>query len=319
MASVWQFGGLTRRELRARLWRRIVKDDVIGRAAQLSYYFLFALFPLLFFLTSLFGYFAERGTELRANLLRYLSTVVPAKASVLIYDTLDEIAEARSGGKLSFGLIVALWTATFGVGSIISTLNEAYGVRETRSFWKTQLIAINLTVALALLIISALVLMLYGGTIGLLIAQRLRLGETFTFAWNILQWPLVLAFVLLALALIYYYAPNVREIKWQWITPGSILGVGLWLLISFTFRLYLHYFDTYSNTYGSLGAVMILLLWLYLTGAAILVGGELNAVIENAAAQAGDPDAKRHGEKRPGEKERETRTAAVAAEPSKRE
>jgi membrane protein len=115
--------------------------------------------------------------------------------------------------------------------------------------------------------------------------------------------PVVLLFVLLAFALIYYFAPDVREQKWYWITPGSLAGVGLWLLVSFIFRLYLRYFDSYSLTYGSLGAVIILMLWFYITGAAILIGGKVNAEIENAAARAGVPGAKMHGEKEPDEEE----------------
>ena len=299
--ALWAFGGLTWGELARRVWRQVVRDDAVGRSAQLSYFFLFALFPLLFFLFSLLGYFTESGPELRASLLQYLRTIVPAKAHLLIRDTLDEIIQASSGGKLSFGLLAALWFASFGMGAVISALNAAYGVKESRAWWKAQLVAVGLTVALALLTASALALVLYGGGIGLLLAERLGLGGTFTSVWNVLQWPLVLAFVLFAFALIYYFAPNVREIKWYWITPGSVLGLALWLLISFAFRLYINLFDTYSATYGSLGAVMILLLWLYLTGAAIIVGGELNAVIENAAAEAGAPDAKEHGEMEPGD------------------
>jgi membrane protein len=193
--------------------------------------------------------------------------------------------------------------ASFGIGAIVSTLNAAYGVKESRPWWKAQLIAIWLTVAIALLIISALALGLSGGNIAEAVADQFAFGDRFTFTWNILQWPIVLAFVLFAFALVYYFAPNLKEVKWQWITPGSILGLALWLLVSSVFRFYLRFFDTYSTTYGSLGAVMILLLWLYLTGAAILVGGEMNAVIEDAAARAGVPDAKERGEKVPGEKE----------------
>ena len=302
-ASAWKFGGLTWRQLNRRTWSRVYKDDVMGKAAQLSYYFIFSLFPLLFFLASLLGYFTQSEADFRNSLLRYLGKVVPRKASALIRDTLQEITEASSGGKISFGLLLALWTASFGVGAIISTLNAAYGVKETRPWWKSQAVAVGLTVALALLIISALALILYGGNIAELVADRLGYGDAFTFTWNILQWPIVLAFALLAFALIYYFAPDVREIRWQWITPGSLLGLLLWLLVSGVFRLYLRFFDTYSTAYGSLGAVMILLLWLYLTGAAILIGGELNAVIEDAAAKAGMPDAKERGESSPGEKE----------------
>ena len=301
-ASAWKFGGLTTKELIKRTWTRVYRDDVIGKAAQLSYFFIFALFPLLFFLASLLGYFTQ-SDELRDSLLRYLSTVVPRKASTLIHDTLDEITQASSGGKLSFGLLLTVWMASFGVGAIISTLNSAYGVKESRPWWKAQLIAIWLTVAFALLIISALALVLYGSNIVGAVADQFAFGDRFTFTLNLFQWPIVLAFVLLAFALVYYFAPNLKEVKWQWITPGSILGIALWILVSSVFRFYLRYFDTYSTTYGSLGAVMILLLWLFLTGVAILVGGEMNAVIEDAAARAGVPDAKERGEKIPGEKE----------------
>jgi membrane protein len=300
-ASPWKFGGLTWRELGRRTAARLYRDDVLGRAAQLSYFFIFALFPLLFFLASLLGYFAQAGTRMRADLLRYLAAVVPRKASVLIRDTLEEITAGSSGGKVSFGLLVALLTASFGMGAVISTLNAAYGVRESRPWWKSQVLAVALTAALALLIVSALALVLYGGNIGEWLAAKYSLGDASTLAWGVLQWPLVLAFVLFAFALVYYLAPNVRDMRWQWITPGSVLGLGLWLLASFILRAYLSVFDTYSTTYGSLGAVMVLLLWLYLTGVAILVGGEMNAVIEDAAARAGAPDAKEHGEKQPGE------------------
>jgi membrane protein len=303
-ASPWKLGGLTWRQLNRRTWSRVYKDDVLGKAAQLSYFFVFSLFPLLYFLASLLGYFTQTGPEMRRSLLRYLAQVVPYKASALIRDTLEEITAASSGGKISFGLLLTIWTASFGVGAIISTLNAAYGVKETRSWWKVQGVALALTLALALLIITPLALVLYGGQIGDLIAGRYDLGAAFTAVWDFIQWPIVLAFVLFAFALVYYFAPCVKEVRWQWITPGSVVALGLWLLVSVLFRLYLRFFDTYSTTYGSLGAVMILLLWLYLSGAAILVGGEMNAVIEDAAARAGVEDAKERGEHEPGEKEK---------------
>jgi membrane protein len=300
-ASPWKLGGLGWRQLGRRTGARVYKDDVLGRAAQLSYFFIFSLFPLLFFLASLLGYFTQTGPELRESLLHYLATVVPVKASALIRDTLVEITEASSGGKISFGVLLTVWTASFGVGAIISTLNAAYGVKESRPWWKVQAMAVVLTLALALLVVSALALVLYGGQIGQLIAGRYDLGAAFTSVWGVAQWVIVFGCVLLALALVYYCAPDVKDIRWQWITPGSAVAVMLWLFVSFVFRLYLTYFDTYSTTYGSLGAVMILLLWLYLTGVAVLVGGEMNAVIEDAAARAGVEDAKQRGEKSPGE------------------
>lgn len=296
----WTPSGLSWGEFGRRLWAQLTRDEVVGRAAQLSFFFVLALFPFLLFLTSLLGYFAGAGTELRADLLRYLSAVVPAKASALIYDTLDEITEERSGEKISFGLLAALWSATAGMGAIISALNAAYGVKEARVWWRKRLVSLALTVALAVFITAALMLLLYGGQTGQLVAGWLSLGDAFKRAWMILQWPFVLAFVLLAFTSIYYFAPNVKDARWRWLTPGSLLAVGLWLLISFAFRAYLYFFDTYGRTYGSLGAVIVLLLWLYLTGAVLLLGGEVNAVLENAAAEIGERDAKLHGQKEPG-------------------
>jgi membrane protein len=305
MASMWKLGGLTWKELGKRVWHEIQADDIFGRAAQLSYYFLLALFPLLLFLTSLLGYFAEAGTELRENLLGYLGTVMPASASDLVRTTVDEISRAKGGGKLSFGILATLWAASNGMGAISESLNVAYNVKETRPWWKARLASIGLTIALAVLIISALTLVLYGGEIADKIAASFAFGSAFTITWKILQWPLVLFFVLLSFSLIYYFAPDLRDQDWKWITPGSVIGVTLWLLVSFGFRAYLHFFNSYSATYGSLGAVIILMLWFYLTGAAILIGGEINSEIENAAAEAGAPDAKERGEKEPEEFEKE--------------
>src|SRR5687767_3713109 len=297
--SIWKLGGLTWRGLGGRVWDDIYNGDLLTRAAALSYYFLLALFPLLIFLTAMLGYFAEAGTELRQSLLNYLASIAPRTASQLVRETIKEITEGADGGKLSFGLAAALWFASFGMGAVGDTLNSAYGVRESRPWWRVRLISLGLTVALAALIISALALVLYGGDIGEGLAARLRLGAAFVSVWAVVQWPIVLGFVLFAFALIYYYAPDLRHQKWYWVTPGSLAGVLLWLLVSFCFRLYLDYFDRYSMTYGSLGAVIILLLWFYLTGAAILAGGKVNAVIEHAAARRGAPEAKLPGEKSP--------------------
>ena len=297
MASLWALGGLTWWGLAKRVWSEINKDDVWGRAAQLSYYFLLALIPLLLFLTSLIGMMIGSGTGLRQALFRYLAEVMPPSASQLVEQTMGEVSTASSGGKLSFGLLAALWAASNGMGAITDALNAAYNVKETRPWWKQRLVAIGLTLALAVLIISALVLVLYGANIAEKVAMSYGFGDAFTSMWKILQWPIVVAFILLAFALIYFFSPDLRDQEWTWITPGSVIGATLWLLVSFGFRLYLHFFDSYSKTYGSLGAVIILMLWLYLTGAAVLVGGEVNSEIENAAAERGEPEAKEKGEK----------------------
>jgi len=263
-----------------RLISRINEDDVFGHAAQLSYYFLLALFPLLLVLINLLGYVAQRGTEFRVKLLTYLAAVMPSSAVALVHTTLDEITDASGTGKLSLGLLAALWAASNGMGAISQTLNTAYDVKETRSWWKVRLIAVALTIALATLIVSALAIVLYGGTIGDTLASAYGLTDAFNIMWTILQWPIALGFVLFTFNLIYNVAPNVPRHRRRWLSPGAFVAVALWLAISFLFRLYLHFFNSYSVTYGSLGALIILMLWFYLTGVAILIGGEVNGELD---------------------------------------
>jgi membrane protein len=296
-ASVWKLGGMSLRVLGRRVWEEFYAGSLLTHAAALSFYFLLALFPLLLFLITILGFLTNSGNEMRESLFAQLSRIAPPSASALVYATIDEVAREADGSKLSFGLITALWVASSGVAALGESLNAMYGVKESRPYWRTRISSIGLTVALVVLIVSPLMLMLYGGEIGEAIANYFNQGSSFITVWSVLQVPIALAFVLLSFALIYYFAPNVYDQKWYWITPGSIAGVLLWLLVSLLFRVYLRHFDSYSLTYGSLGAVVVLSLWFYLTGTAILLGGKINAEIENAAAKAGMPEAKHHGEK----------------------
>lgn len=270
------------------LWARLNKHEIFDRAAQLSYYFLLALFPLLLFLMTLLGYFAGESAEVRDKLLSYLARVMPSSAIELVHTTLNEITQARSGSKLSLGILAALWAASNGMGAISDTLNGAYGVEETRPWWKVRLTAVILTVALSILIIVALVIVLYGGGIGERLAAYLGLGSAFTMAWKILQWPMALFFLLVTFTMMYHFGPNVRPKKCQWWSWGTLVAIVLWLLVSFAFRLYLHYFNSYGVTYGSLGALIILMLWFYFTGVSILVGGEINSMFEERARAKGE-------------------------------
>ncbi|MBC7931299.1 MAG: YihY/virulence factor BrkB family protein [Rubrivivax sp.] len=292
-------GGLSWKELAKRVWSETMEDDVLGRAAQLSYYFLLALFPALLFLTSLLGYMAGENGQLREDLFKYLNAVLPGDASRLVAETVNDVTQGSGGGKLSFGILATFWAASNGMGAISESLNVAYDVKEARPWWKSRLSAIGLTLALAFLIVTALVLVLYGHDLADVVAVKFGLGEVFATVWKVVQWPIVLVFVLLAFALIYYFGPDVRDQDWKWLTPGAIVGVALWLLVSFAFKAYLSYFNSYSATYGSLGAVIILMLWFYFTGAAILIGGEMNAEIEHEMAKRGAPDAKQKGDKSP--------------------
>jgi len=295
--SIWELGGLTPLQLIKNVWKQIDADNVLGLAAELAYSYLLAIFPFLLFLLSVFGLFAARGTVLRTNLLFYFSEVLTPAAYELLSKTLDEITKNSTGGKVTLGIVLALWAASGGMTAMISALNQAYGVRESRSWLKVHAIAVGLTIAISVLVIAALALVLAGGHIANFVGARLHLGWVAVTAWKILQWPAALFFVILAFSLIYYYAPNVKQQHWYWITPGSVVGVLLWVAASFGFRVYLHFFNSYSSTYGSLGAVIILLVWFYVTGLAFLVGGEINAEIEHAAAERGHPEAKAEGEK----------------------
>lgn len=294
--SIWKLGGLSGRELARLLWREIYAGSLLIHAAALAFYFLFALFPLLLFLTTMLGFFAE-SAELQSKLLGFLSRILPGSASALIRETVNEIIRNADSAKLWLALVSALWLASSGTAALGESLNAMYGVSESRPFWRVRLTAIVLTCGLVVLIVTALVLILYGGEIGGGIAAYFDQGSRFTTVWSVVQILVVLAFVLFAFALIYYFTPDLTDQKWYWITPGSVSGVVLWLFVSYLFRVYLRQFNTYSLTYGSLGAVIILMLWFYLTGVAILLGGKINAEIENAAARAGAPDAKKRGQK----------------------
>jgi membrane protein len=282
--SLWKFGGLTPFNLMKRVWNESNDDDIWGRAAELSYYFLLALFPMLLFLVSVLGFFAGPGSELRNSLFEYLSKAMPASAGDLVNKTMNEVSSSAGGGKLAFGILAALWAASNGMGAIVKTLNIAYDVDETRPWWKQRAIAVGLTVGLSVLILGALTLVLFGGQIGEAIAAKVGLGAAFAIGWKILQWPIVLAVMFFAFAIVYYLAPNLKKPAWHWISPGAAVGLILWLAASVAFRFYLQFFNSYSKTYGSLGAVIILMLWLYLSGLAILAGGEFNSEITNAAA-----------------------------------
>lgn len=283
MKSLWALRNISWWELAKRVWTEANNDRLFGRAAELSYYFLLALFPLLIFMTSAIGIVLGSDLGTRQQLFSYLARIMPPAAFQLVNATMIEVSQASSSGKLSFGLLAALWAASNGMSAITDSLNAAYDVEEGRPWWKHRLVAITLTVALSVLILSALALVVAGGHIGEGVANAYGFGPAFAMVWKIIQWPFVFAIMILAFALIYYFAPDLREQKWAWLTPGAAIGVVLWLLVSLGFRVYLEFFDSYSKTYGSLGAVIILMLWLYFAGAAVLIGGEINSEIENAA------------------------------------
>jgi membrane protein len=289
LKEAWTLGGLSVKELTRRVVHEIQQDDCMGRAAQLAYYLLFALFPFFLFLTTLLGYLPV--SNLLDQLMALLAQLLPHDALALVQDNVHELVTGQRGGLLSFGILAALWTSSSAVTAVMDSLNRAYNVEEGRPFWKVRGLAILLTIGLSLLIIVSLVLLTFGPQIGGWIADYMGLGGAFQVAWNILRWPVIVFFLILALALIYYLAPDVEQ-EWKWITPGAVCAVLAWIVASLGFAFYVNNFGSYNKTYGSIGTVIVLLTWMYVTGLLILVGGEINSEIEHAA-----PSGKAPGEK----------------------
>jgi membrane protein len=287
--EVWKLGGLSVKDLGRRVIHEIQEDDCWGRAAQLAYYFLFALFPFFLVLTTLLGYLPV--PNLMDRLMEMLAEMLPGDALRLVQDNVREIVTSQRGGLLSFGILAALWTSSSAITAIVDGLNRAYDVQEGRPYWKVRLIAIVLTVGLSLFIIVSLVLLTFGPQIGGWIADQVGLGSVFQIAWNLLRWPVIVGLIVLAMALVYYVAPDVEQ-RWQWITPGSLVAVVGWLLASLGFSFYVNNFASYNATYGSIGAVIVLLTWMYVSGFFVLLGGEINAEIEHAASNGKDPGEK---------------------------
>jgi membrane protein len=296
--SPWNLGGLTMRELASRVWHEFGEDEIVDRASALSYYFLFALFPALLFLTALLGMLPIPG--LMERLMEYVEQALPGDAASVIRKTLDEIMRGSRGSLLSIGALAALWASSNGMGSVMTALNVAYDVQDARPWWKRRLVAVALTIGFSLFILGGLISMVFGPRLGRAVADWLWLGAVFTSVWNVASVPVAMLLVLIGIALIYYLAPAAKQ-KWRWVTPGSAVALLLWLAMSYGLRLYVTHFANYNATYGSIGGVILLMLWLYLTGVALLLGAEVNAEIEQAAARRGEPTAKLPGELAPGE------------------
>jgi membrane protein len=271
---------LSLREVAIRVWNKLFEDEVFGRAAQLAYYWLFSLFPLLIFLTTLLAFL-----PLSNNIDQWigaLDNVLPPDAFTLVRTTFTEITTQQRHGLLSFSILVTIWAMSSGMESIMGALDKAFDVRVSRPWWRGRLLSILLTLGLSIFIIAALALLFFGGTISEQVAQVFGFSQTFKTVWSLAQWPIVITLLLLGLELVYYFAPNIKRGKHgqrlEWFTPGTIFALVFWLLISFGFRFYVSRFGNYNATYGTLGGVMVLMLWLYFTGIAILVGGEINSV-----------------------------------------
>jgi membrane protein len=273
------------------LYEKAMETDLFGRAAQVAFYFSFAFFPLLLFLVTLTGLVLESTESLQAELYQYLARLMPASAYELVRTTMGEIIENSSGGKLTLGALVTLWSASAGIDALRAALNSVYETDEDRPWWHTKLQSLVLTFLFIVLLAVALGVLAAGwqflqAVVGLF-------GYEISNPWvlTIIQWAAFLVVMIFSTAVVYSWLPSFEEFKWVWISPGAVVAIIVWLASTGAFRLYLQYFNSYNKAYGSLGAVIILMLWMYLTGMALLIGGAINSVLTEMSAGSGAKEA----------------------------
>jgi membrane protein len=283
--SLWDMKGVSPLVVIKRTWASTWRDDLFGWAAELGYWFLFALFPTLVSASSIIG-IALRHVNY-GKLLHYLGMVLPPAASSMVLTNFTQLTHASNGKKLGFGLLAGIWAASSGFSAIQDAMNVVYRVKETRPYWKVKGISIIITPLLCLMVSAVFASLLLGDFLGLLASHHVFqiAARATVVAIRVAGWAVAWFLLMLMFAVIYYYSPNVKKRQFRMLTPGAALGTIGWLLASFGLRVYLHFFNTYTATYGSLGVVIILLTWFYITGLMLLFGGEFNSEIEAAAAE----------------------------------
>jgi membrane protein len=260
--------------------REASEDDAFDRAAGLAFYFMLAFFPLLIFLISVLGLMPSAQDKL----IDYLTKATPPEAKELLRDWTRSVEDKTTGGLLSLSLLVSLWAASSGMNALMRALNVAYEVEEGRPWWKARLVAIGLVLALAVFVIGGALLIIFGDALAAALAVRFGLGEVFTAVWPYVDYLIGLALLMVGIAVIYRFAPNAQQ-NWRRHAPGAVFAVVAMAISSFLFSIYLGYAPSYSATYGSLGAVIVLMLWLYILGLAIFLGGEINSETGKAAGK----------------------------------
>ncbi|HYE88278.1 MAG TPA: YihY/virulence factor BrkB family protein [Vicinamibacterales bacterium] len=266
-------------ELAKRTVKEVIEDDCASIAAQLAYYFALALFPALLFVVALASYLPFNVVN---DIVAALAPVAPAEVLAIIRQQLESIVAGDATGLLTVGILGALWSSSGAMTSILSALNKAYDLPETRPWWKVRLTAVGLTIALVVFVLLSFTLIVAGPELGRWVTGRFGMSDTFDTVWTYIRWPIIFALATTGIAIVFYHAPDADQ-DWVWITPGSILTTVLWVLFSLGFRMYVVVAGDYAATYGALAGAAILLLWLYLSGLALLIGGELNSEIEHAA------------------------------------
>ena len=272
--------------------KEFLADDCMGLAQQVAFSALLAFLPTVILLIGLLGLF---GTGAFDSLEKFVGSVAPHGVVDMIDLAKKDAAQNKSGSAIAFvgGIFLALWAATGAMGAVVKAVNRAYERLETRPFWKVRLISLVLVFATGLVLAGTFLLIIFGGDLGDAIARRTPLDGGFKVFWNIARWPIAFVAVLLFFALVYFLAPDKDQRSWKWVSPGSLVGSVIWLVLSGLFALYTSFSSSYDRTYGSLAGGIVLLLWLNYSAWAILFGAELNAELDRQADihAAGGPDA----------------------------
>jgi len=288
LQSLWDLQGVPVHVIARRTWDALLNDNLFGSAAELGYWFLFALFPTLVSASAIIGLAAQRASENYDRLLHYMDLVIPPSAFNIVLETFNQISSSSSGRKVTLGLAVALWAASAGFSAIQGSMNSVYKVKETRPYWKVRGAAVLIGTLLSLLITAILGSLLGADFFARTVSEHIvhhAISDPIAVVIRIVGWAIAVALLALLFALIYYWAPDVKQRKWRWLTPGAAIGIVGWALASVALRIYLHFFNSYTAIYGSLGAVIILLTWFYLSGLMLLLGGAVNSEIEAAATE----------------------------------
>ena len=259
-----------------RTWNDINNNHTLSFAAGLSYYFVLSLFPALITLATVVALLPV--PDLFNEILSMMARVVPPDSMGLVRTIVSDVIKPNKGALLSFGLLGALWTVSSGFAAMIEGLNIAYDVPETRPIWKTRLLAIGLSFIIGSMFLVALVAMILGPQFGEWLSAKVGLSRAFAIAWPAIRWGITISFVVLAIEMLYFLAPNVKQ-RFRCTLYGSLISIGTWLALTYLLGLYLRSFADYNKTYGTLGAAVALMVWLYWSGFAILIGAEINSEI----------------------------------------
>lgn len=276
------------------LYDKTLETDVFGNSAQVAFYFSFAFFPLLLFLVTLFGIILESTTSLQNELYGYLRQIMPGEAFTLVQTTMAEIIKNSSSGKLTLGAFFTLWSASAGVDSLRGALNSVYEVDEDRSWWYTK--GQSLLITFLFIVMLGIALGALAAGWNMLEGALSLIGYQFSSGWvlAVIQWSVLALLLIFVTAVIYSWLPSFEEFRWVWVSPGAVVAILLWAILTGGFRLYLQYFNSYNKAYGSLGAVIILMLWMYLTAMALLIGGAINSVLTEESEGSGAKEAQMH-------------------------